>query len=83
MVLIMNILASVPELQAVYFGHVIQVGSGEKRGLVASALLYKLTHQVRVPIDVVMRLTGTYPSPRDQNILEAWIPIGQTSVEWF
>ena len=29
----MHILASGPEQQAVYFGHVIQTGSGEKRGL--------------------------------------------------
>ena len=28
-----------------------------------------------------LRLPGTYPSLRDENNLEAWIPIGQTSVE--
>jgi hypothetical protein len=31
------ILASGPELQAVYFGHVIQTGNGEKRGLALSS----------------------------------------------
>jgi hypothetical protein len=34
----MHILASGPELQAVYFGHVIQTGSGEKRGLALRSL---------------------------------------------
>ncbi|XP_064789843.1 ADP-ribosylation factor-like protein 3 isoform X1 [Oncorhynchus masou masou] len=33
------------------------------------------------PQILIWRLPGTYPSSRDQNNLEAWIPIGQTSVE--
>jgi hypothetical protein len=35
----MHILASGPEQQAVYFGHVIQTESGEKRGLALRSLM--------------------------------------------
>jgi hypothetical protein len=37
----MHILASGPEQQAVYFGHVIQTGSGERRGLIPKELYSK------------------------------------------
>jgi hypothetical protein len=42
-------------------------------------LPYKLTHRISVSVNII--LSG-YPehSPRDKNNLEAWIPIGQTSV---
>ena len=42
----------------------------------------ELSHIVRVNVNVILRgYPGTYPSPRDQNNLEAWILIGQASVE--
>ena len=48
---------------------------------ISYALANKLTHRVSVYINViVLRLSGTYPSPRDQSNLEARNPIGQTSV---
>ena len=34
-------------------------------------------------LDYFRKLPGTYPSPRDQNSPEAWIPIGQTSIKYY
>ena len=49
------------------------VGEGVniRRGYnITDALAYKLA----------LRLSGTYPSPHDRSNLEAWNPIGRTSV---
>ena len=45
-----------------------------------STLPDELRHS-RVFVNVILRLPGTFHSPRDQNNLDAWILIGQTSVE--
>ena len=46
---------------------------------ISYTLPYELSH--RMSLDHFRKLPGTYPSPRDHNNPEAWIPIGQTSVE--
>ena len=67
---------------AIHLQFLVRVGFNSHSGYnISNALPYKLTHRVSVQIDVVLWLTRTYPSLRDQNNLEAWIPIGQTSVE--
>ena len=67
---------------AIYARFLVRVGFNSHSGYnICYTLPDKLSHHIRVFVCCSQRLPGTFPSPRDQNNLEAWIPIGQTSVE--
>ena len=66
---------------AIYPRFLVRVGFNSHSGYNISHLPDELSPRNCVFVNVILRLAGTFPSPRDENNLEALILIGQTSFE--